>query len=442
MERPESARWFWWALGAVVIGGLTIRLVYVFVSRQHYDFGGDAYFYHAGANVLADGKGFTSPFYPHRVVQAAEHPPLYVMFLAIPSALGFQSVLAHLVWSSILGAGTIVLVGLIGRQVVGPRVGVVAAVLAAVYPNVWVPDTSLMAETLAMSATALTIFLAYRYWRSPSTWGLVAVGAAGGVGALSRSELILLVPFLVIPLALLAPGPDRRRRWIGLVAGGLAGVAVVTPWVAFNFSRFEKPVFLTSSYGSLLSAADCDRVWRSHHKSYFSQQCTIDIRDREMPPGDLDQSQQDEVYRRAALRYIRHHEDLIPGVVVARLGAIVGLYHPNLQINIDSVIEGRELWLARAGMYSFYAMALLSVAGAIALRRARRVPLFPLLVPPAIVLLTVVLTYASTRFRSSAEVAFCVLAAVAIDAAIGLVRGRTGDGSTTPDPEPEVPVEA
>ncbi len=93
-------------------------------------------------------------------------------------------------------------------------------------------------------------------------------------------------------------------------------------------------------------------------------------------------------------------------------------------------------------MYSFYAMALLSVAGAIALRRARRVPLFPLLVPPAIVLLTVVLTYASTRFRSSAEVAFCVLAAVAIDAAIGLVRGRTGDGSTTPDPEPEVPVEA
>ncbi len=155
MERPESTRWFWWALGAVVIGGLTIRLVYVFVSRQHYDFGGDAYFYHAGANVLADGKGFTSPFYPHRVVQAAEHPPLYVMFLAIPSALGFQSVLAHLVWSSILGAGTIVLVGLIGRQVVGPRVGVVAAVLAAVYPNVWVPDTSLMAETLAMSATAL-----------------------------------------------------------------------------------------------------------------------------------------------------------------------------------------------------------------------------------------------------------------------------------------------
>ncbi len=433
MERPESARWFWWALGAVVLGGLTIRLVYVFVSRQYYDFGGDAYFYHAGANVLADGKGFTSPFFPHRVVQAAEHPPLYVMFLAIPSALGLQTVLAHLVWSSIIGAGTIVLLGLVGRDIVGPRVGVIAAFLAAVYPNVWVPDTSLMAETLSMAATALTIWLAYRYWRSPTTWRLVAVGIAGGIGALSRSELILLVPGMVIPLALLAPGPDRRRRWLGLVAAGVAGVAVVTPWVAFNFSRFDKPVFLTSSYGSLLSAADCDRVWRSNQKSYFSQQCTIDIRDREMPPGDLDQSQQDEVYRRAALRYIRHHEDLIPGVVVARLGAIVGLYHPSLQINIDSVIEGRELWLARAGMYSFYAMALLSVAGAIALRRKRTAPVFPLLVPPVIVLVTVVLTYASTRFRSSAEVAFCVLAAVAIDSAVDAVRRRATD--------PEIPAQ-
>ena len=150
-----------------------------------------------------------------------------------------------------------------------------------------------------------------------------------------------------------------------------------------------------------------------------------------MPKGRLDQSQQDEVYRRAALRYIRHHTDLIPGVVAARLGAIVGLYHPTLQINIDSVIEGRELWLARAGMYSFYAMALLSVAGAIMLRRRRDVPVFPLLVPPVIVLVTVVLTYASTRFRSSAEVALCVLAAVAIDAAFVAVRGGSAPGAGT-----------
>ena len=287
------------------------------------------------------------------------------------------------------------------------------------YPNIWVPDTSLMAETLAINATAFAIWFAYRYWHAPSTGRLVLVGVAGGLGALSRSELVLLVPFLIVPLALLVPGPDRRRRWRGVGVATMAGMAVIAPWIVFNLTRFEKPVFLTSSYGSLMSSAECDRVWRSHHKSYFSQQCTIDIRDREMPHvATLDQSEQDEVYRKAALRYVNEHKDLIPGVVAARLAAIVGLYHPNLQTNIDSLIEGRDLWLARAGMYSFYGLALLSVAGAIALRRSRRVPLFPLLVPPVVVLITVVVTYASTRFRSSAEVVLCILAAVAVDAIV------------------------
>lgn len=438
MARPESARWFRGALIGVVLAGLTIRLVYVLVSRQFYDFAGDAYFYHAGANVLADGHGFISPFYPNQTVQAAEHPPLYVMYLAIPSVLGMQSVLAHLVWSTVLGAVTVAIIGLAGREIAGPRVGIIAAALAAVYPNVWVPDTSLMAETLAISATAFAVWFAYRYWRAPSTGRLVLVAVAGGLGALSRSELILLVPMLVVPLALLVPGPDRRRRWIGIGAATMAGVAVVAPWIIFNFTRFEQPVFLTSSYGSLLSSADCEIAWGADHKSYFSQQCTIDIRDREMPAGRLDQSEQDEVYRKAALRYISANKSRIPGVVAARLGAIVGLYHPSRQINIDSLIEGRDLWLARSGMYSFYALALLSIAGAIVLRRSRRAPLFPLLVPPVVVLITVVVTYASTRFRSSAEVVLCILAAVAIDAAVTawIERGRSRTAATDEEPKP------
>lgn len=422
MARPQTDRRFLWALLGIVAVGLAIRLVYVFASRQHDDFQGDAYFYHAGANVLADGRGFVSPFFTHRTVQAAEHPPLYVVFLAIPSVLGFQSVLAHLVWSSLLGAVTVFVIGLIGRDVVGPRVGLVAAVIAAVYPNVWVPDTSLMAETLAMASTAFAIWLAYRYWRAPSIGRLVLVGVAGGLGALSRSELVLLVPFLVIPLALLAPGPDRRRRWQSLGAGLAAGILVITPWIAFNLSRFEKPVFLTSSYGSLLSSANCDTLWRGHMKSYFLQSCTIEVRDAEMPPGNLDQSEQDEVYRKAALRYVRDHLDLLPGVLAARVAGIVGLYHPSLQINIDSLIEGRALWLARTGMYAFWGLALASVAGAVVLRRSRRAPVFPLLVPPLIVLVTALVTYASTRFRSSAEVVVCVLAAIAVDAGIRALR--------------------
>src|SRR5256885_1819713 len=74
------------------------------------------------------------------------------------------------------------------------------AVTAAVYPNMWAPDGMLQAETLSMFAATATLLLAYRYWRRPSWRRLALVGLGCGAGALARSELILLVPFLVVPL--------------------------------------------------------------------------------------------------------------------------------------------------------------------------------------------------------------------------------------------------
>jgi 4-amino-4-deoxy-L-arabinose transferase-like glycosyltransferase len=425
MASTDSARRFGWALAAIVVGGLAIRLAWILIARQHHEFGGDAGFYHLGANLLADGKGFISPYFPNEVRQAADHPPLYTLWLAIPSVFGLRSELAHLVWSTLLGGGTIALVGLTGREIGGARIGLIAAGIAAVYPNVWVPDGSLMAETVSMFTVALALLFAYRYWHRP-TWGrLVVVGAAAGAGALSRSELVLIVPLMVVPLALLVPGVARATRWRSIGAATLAAVVVLTPWVAFNVSRFEKPELLSTQFGLTLSAANCDAVWRGYHKSYFDIRCSQRI-EPTLRPG-LDVSEQDAAHREIALRYVRNHLDLVPGVVLARIGAIVGLYHPEFQMTIDGAFEGRGMNAARAGAYSFYALALLSVAGAIALRRRRTVPVFPLLVPPVMVLVTVVTIYASTRFRASAEVSLCLLTAVAIDAFVVWVRDRRPD---------------
>jgi len=163
-------RWFRPALAVIVMGALALRVTYVFVSRRNFDPHGDAFFYHAAANLLADGKGFISPFFVHAGLHraAAEHPPLYTIFLAIPSVVGIKSVLAHLLWSCLLGAGTVALIGGLGREVGGARAGIVAALIAAVYPNLWAPDGMLQAETLSMFAAAATLLLAYRYRRQPS----------------------------------------------------------------------------------------------------------------------------------------------------------------------------------------------------------------------------------------------------------------------------------
>lgn len=437
MPWPVGVRRFGWALAGIALVGFGVRLTFILTTRQYVDFGGDAGFYHLGANLLADGKGFISPFFPHQARQAADHPPLYIVWLTIPSLLGLRTVLAHLVWSAVLGTGTIALIGLTGREIGGPRLGLIAAGLAAVSPNVWVPDGSLMAETVTMFTMALALYWAYRYWHQPTWQKLALVGVAAGAGALSRSELVLIVPLMIVPLAALVPGIVRRARWQGMLAGFLAAMFVMSPWIAFNLARFERPEFLSSQFGPALASANCDEIWQGDLKSYFSRYCYLQV--ERTVPQDADQSEQDAVHRDVALRFVRENLDRLPGVVAARLGAIVGLYQPEQQIRIDGLIEGRGLRLARGGMYSFYALALLSVAGAIALRRRHTVPVFPLLVPPVMVLVTVIAIYASTRFRAAAEVTLCLLAAVALEALFVAVAGRTRRSSSGGSEAREIP---
>ena len=438
MERADPAerdpRWFRPALALVVVAALAVRVAYVLISRRNFDPHGDAFFYHGAANLLADGKGFISPYFVqsglHRA--AAEHPPGYIVFLAIPSLLGMKSVLTHLLWSCLLGSGTVWLVGLLGRAVGGVRVGIVAAVIAAVYPNMWAPDGMLQAETLSMFAATATLLLAYRYWRRPSWRRLALVGLGCGAGALARSELILLIPFLVVPLVWATRDRvwQERLRWLGVSV--VAAAIVIAPWTIYNTTRFVHPILLSAQFDPLLASANCDSVYYGDFQGYFDIQCAVAIAKKEGLTLRDDESQEDAVYRREALAYVRGNLSRLPVVEGVRLLRIVGLYKPSLYVRADWYVEGRDpIWISWAALYSFWALALLSIGGVIGLRRAparaaddRAPPVYPLIAPIVVVIVTVLVTYASTRFRTTAEPSLTVLAAVAILATIDTARRR------------------
>jgi hypothetical protein len=127
--------------------------------------------------------------------------------------------------------------------------------------------------------------------------------------------------------------------------------------------------------------------------------------------------------RRGAQPFIRTHLTRVPVVMAARVGRVTGLFRPSQQVDIDVFVEGRERPLAIIGLFAGYATEIAAIAGAVILRRRRGSPVFPLVVVPAVVLFTVAVTYATDRFRASAETALAVLAAVAIDAL--WMRSRT-----------------
>ena len=89
-------------------------------------------------------------------------------YLAVWSLVGLQSALWHRLASCLLGAATVGLVGLLGRRLAGDRAGLIAAVLAAAYPHLWLNDAALLSETAAAFAVVLAMLAVERFREQPS----------------------------------------------------------------------------------------------------------------------------------------------------------------------------------------------------------------------------------------------------------------------------------
>ncbi|MET0421387.1 MAG: hypothetical protein ABW073_06760 [Acidimicrobiia bacterium] len=131
--------------------GLGVRLGFVAAESDQATKVGDSNFYFGVARQVVDGDGFIRPFEFEAAgarIETAEHPPLFPVVLAIPSALGLRSPAAAAIFCSFIGAATLLLIAALGRKVGGDAVGLVAAGLAAVFPVLWQPNGLLLSETL------------------------------------------------------------------------------------------------------------------------------------------------------------------------------------------------------------------------------------------------------------------------------------------------------
>jgi 4-amino-4-deoxy-L-arabinose transferase-like glycosyltransferase len=427
LEAPSRRFGVW--LVAIVVVGAAIRLGYVWFDRR--DVGlefNDGIYYHHGANVLADGHGFVNPLEQMangRAEPNADHPPLYLVYLAWFSFLGLRTVTEHLVVSTLLGIAAVAVAGLAGRRIAGERVGLLAAALVAIYPNTWRYDGALLSEGGIILMVLVVVWLAYRFWDDPSPGRLAAVGAVIGLATLARAELFLLVPLLVVPLGLMVATRSWRTRIGWVVLASLVSAAVLLPWVAYNRSRFEEPVYISQNLGGTIAGSYCPTVFDGPLLGYWDFNCPIAaFQASGLPEGS---PESDAAVREAGLTYLKDNADRLPVVVAARLGRITGLYRPTQQRDLDARTEGVSSWVATAGMVTLPFMLVGAVAGAIVLRRRRRLVL-PLVAPIGCVLATVVIFYAATRFRATAEGPICVLVAVALDA----LWNRSPWGATTP----------
>lgn len=435
----RDSRRFWLMLVLIALAGLAWRVIYITRIGREYATYGDPYFYHQQAIFLAEGHGFADPSQwraTGRYVATSFHPPLYPMALSVSSFLGFSSYFAHRITSCIIGAGVVIVVGLVGRRVAGVAAGLIAALLAAAYPNLWMIDGILFPEGLFAFTIGLTILAAYRVRSHPNYLSASLLGGAIALGALTRGEAILLVAFLTIPIILLMRNLDWGKRLRLLLVAFLATGAVMAPWTYRNLTTFNEPVLVSSNGDAVLAFANCDQVYSGPFIGFWYHLCP-----KSHPTGD--ESEVALGYRRMGLRYIRSNLDRVPAVVAARVGRIWGVYRP-IQSVTFSTGEGRPLWAAKSGLFVYWALVPPAVLGAWLMFR-RRVTLIPLVAQIVLVTFTAATVYATTRFALPGDFAVIVLAAVGIDGIV--VRLRRGSffppesesplGSSPEDPAPE-----
>jgi 4-amino-4-deoxy-L-arabinose transferase-like glycosyltransferase len=429
---------FWRILLLIVLAALALRAGYVLAAKRHEPALGDQIYYVAQANTLARGDGFTDP---RDGSQTAEHPPLTALALT-PTAWLVQQVdgvgdpsdhvLPMRLTMTIYGALVVLVIGLLGRSVAGNRAGLIAAAIAAVYPNLWINDGLVMSEALATLAVALAILLTYRFIRAPKPSTAAWVGVAIGLAMLARAELGLLLPLMVLPVALMLKALPFKRQALLFVLTCAVSLLVVSPWLIANLTRFNEPVLFSTNDGLTLCGANLQNTWYGEGTGVWALDCAG-------YPVKGDRSQVSNELRSKGIDFIKDHLGRLPVVLGVREARVWNVYAPGFMANYN-VNEGRDVEVSWAGFFAFWILVPCAVVGGVMLRR-RRVPITPLVSQFVIVAVTAAAIYGLVRFRIPAEVSLVVLAAVAVDGWLGR-RPEAAEADALTDDSRPAAVEA
>jgi 4-amino-4-deoxy-L-arabinose transferase-like glycosyltransferase len=410
----ERDRRFGSRIAAIAALGAVWRLALVVDRWDHELLFNDSLYYSGWAVQLTEGEFFRDVFTGQ---PTAEHGPLTSVLMAPVSWLADPVPYQRLVTAA-CGVATIVLAGLLGRAIRGERVGIVAAAIAAAYPNLWINDGLVMSESVGVLLVTAVLLSMQRMLDEVTTGRVLATGALVGLAALARPELVLFLPIVIVALLGRSGGDGpmpraHRVRATATVSG--AAIVVMLVWVGPNLVRFEEPVLLSTNGGTTLLGSYCDASFEGTNLGGWTFECVA-----EHPRYAIgeDAAARDSWQRDEALDYLADHVGRLPTVVAARLLRTADLYGLQAMV-LSDVGDQRPRWAVWSGIVSWWVLAPLAVLGARKLDRRRR---GLLLAPVLIVVLVAAVFYGGHRIRSTLEPSVVVATAVAVVAAVDSSR--------------------
>jgi 4-amino-4-deoxy-L-arabinose transferase-like glycosyltransferase len=349
---------------------------------------------------------------------------------------------------AVLGTITVALVGLVALELFGGIAGVIALVLAAVYPVFTELAGVIAAENLLTPLVLAAVYTALRARRSrraATRYGWVAgTGVITGLATLTHENGILILAPLIF-----AVWTGRPRFKLGSLAAPALLIALtalmILPWTIRNAIVMHSFIPVSDETGITLvgtynvkSAVDpkVPYKWRIFY-GIPGERALI----RESP--HLTEPQISAKLQSQALHYVAKHP-FSPFVVA---------YHNTLRL---FELEGTFAWIAsasavslttpvaRTGVVSFWILCGLALLG-LATRRGRSAPGWVWVTPLLLGLSVVLVNVETPRFREPVDPFLILLAAAGLSTVVerlwGLVLRRAPVGREAGDAVPARPAE-
>jgi 4-amino-4-deoxy-L-arabinose transferase-like glycosyltransferase len=405
----------------LLAGGLRVLWIVLVPNAQYSD---SMWYDGAAANLASSGMyGLDTP--------SAWFPPGYSFFLAAIYKVAGHSELAGKLGNVAIGVGLTGFTYLLGRRLAGHAVGLVSALLIAIWPNLIFSTGILDSDLLAACGFVAVMWLGTRCrpGAQPTLASSVLLGVIIG-------WMVLVRPVSLILLAALG-----LWWWIGThsLAAAVARVApivlivglLVGSWTLRNYVQFGEVIAIATNGGY--------NFWQTNHPyadgndTYWPFVPMDDPMYQTMRYGD-EFTKNREGYR-YALAYLWAN----PGHILAMLPTkLFWLYHTDTSGLYEGAVyapmESRSLvadsikdheHLVEAATFRYYE-AVLSLAvlgvGAVLLRRRHQPWLWPMLALPFLLTLFHLFFHAKDRFHMPLDGIVAVFTAVAVTETARLAR--------------------
>lgn len=224
-----------------IIAGFYMRIMYVY--KEPPKFSADAVSYDAMTKQFIE-KGILG--YKSDKPNANVTPGYPLFLAAVYSTAGYQKhepFTAVRLVQAVLGTASIFLIYLIGTHVANRKVGLIAAVIYAVYPTFLYSISLLLTEVLYTFLFLLYFWLQLKALQSMNRWLSIAAGAAFALAVLTRPAIF---PLFIVPFVYQWIVTREKKVISSFIYTTAAVVVCMLPWWIRNFVDFGKVILLST----------------------------------------------------------------------------------------------------------------------------------------------------------------------------------------------------